>query len=311
MKRLCLIVLALFLSMRSYAQMTDIGLETRMSLHTTGFKADRLSLFAKGNINSKWSYSFFQNLNRTIDPADVLKATDKLFIGYAPNDRWHFQIGKSAVAIGSWEFDAAPIDVYHYSYLIDSFEPFQLNFSGQYNFKNGKDAIQFQLARSSLSTLGQYNRLAYNLMWMGNHGPLHFLCSANAEQYDGGFRYLLCLGTRLTLGRFSGYVDLAGGHWSDYGGKLLHTTMACTRLDWRILPKLSVFAKVTLDRDRDIYRGVRFGGGAEFFPLNGSEDLRIHMRLTREDSTVNKNTLASIGVKWKIHFYRKYAEKQQ
>lgn len=311
MRRLCLIVFAFFLSVRVYAQVADIGLETRMSLHTTGFNADRLSLFAKGGINSKWSYSFLQHMNKTIDPKDILNATDKLFIGYAPSARWNFQLGKMPLAIGSWEFDAAPIDVYYYSRLINNYDAFQLAASGQYNFRNGKDALQFQVARSPLSVLGQYNRFSYNLMWIGNHGPVHFLYSANAEQFDTGFRYLLCLGTSLTLGRFSAFVDLLGAHWSDYGGKLINTATFCTKLDWRILSNLSVFAKFTADRDRDLYNGVRFGGGAEFFPLNGSDDLRLHIQVNRENSNVNKGTVASIGIKWKIHFYRKYAEKQQ
>ncbi len=311
MKRLGLILSAFFLNTGIYAQIADIGLETRMSLHTTGFEADRLSLYAKGSINEKWSYSFFHNLNKTINSKDVLSATDKLFIGYAPSARWNFQLGKVPLAIGSWEFDAPPIDVYYYSWLVNSYNAFQLGVSGQYNFKNGKDALQFQFARSPLADLGRYNRFSYNLMWIGNHGPLHFIYSLNAEQYDAGFRYLLCLGTRVAIDRFSAYVDLMGVHYSDFGSNLIHTAMACTRMDWRVLPRLSVFAKFTADKDRDLYKGVRFGGGAEFFPLKGSEDMRIHVQVNREISDGNKGTLASLGVKWRIHLYRKYAEKQQ
>lgn len=312
MKRLCLMAFAIFLSIGAYAQTADIGMETRMSLHTTtGFQADRLSLFAKGDINSKWSYSFFHNLHQTIEPTDILKATDKLFVGYTPSARWSFQLGKVPLAVGSWEFDASPIDVYYYSRLIDSYNAFQLGASCQYNFKNGKDAIMLQFARSALAAVGQYNRFSYNLMWLGNHGPAHFIYSFNAEQYDTGFRYLACLGTRVTFDRFSAYVDFMGAHWSDYDSKLFQTLMACLRADWRIIPKLSLFAKFTADKDRNLYRGVRYGGGVEFFPLTGNDDLRIHIQVNRENSNEKKNTLASVGVKWRIHFYRKYAEKQR
>lgn len=312
MKKLSVLLFAIFMYIGAHAQDVDVRMETRLSFCNTGFKAERLSLAVSGSFNEKWSFNFFQNLNKPIEPGDVLNATDKMFIRYAPDPAWTFQFGKMPLAIGSWEYDAFPIDVYYYTYYIDNYmSPFQIAISGQYNFRNGKDTVQFQFARSPLAEVGDYRMFSYNLMWNGIHGPLHFLYSANVEQFNGGYRCLACLGTKLTLDRFSAYVDLSGARFSNFGSGMIHSATACTRLDWQIIPKLSVFAKFTADRDRDIYEGVKFGGGFEFFPVKGSRDVRIHIQIHRENSNAAHATLASAGAKWNFHIYRKNAEEKK
>lgn len=299
------LVFVCLVSFAAAAGNVDVRLESRMSLLNTGFKVERLSFAVDGSFNDKFSVSFFHHLNKTIEKDDVLSATDWVYIKFTPNESWAFKFGKIPLAVGSWEFDKAPINIYFYSDYIDVYKAFQPGFSAQFNFPNGKDALEFQATRSPLAEQSHFDRFGFHLMWKGNHGPFNFIWSANMEKYDAANRFSVCLGNKITLSRFSAYLDLIGGHYPVFDGGKMNVLSVCTRADFLLFDWMSVGAKFSYEDQMGLYRNYRYGGGLEFFPIKKDRDFRLHLQAYNFRADNEDKFIGSVGVKWNFHIYRK------
>ncbi len=77
----------------------------------SGFRGKYLVIRADGEIVKGLTYSWRQRLNTLHEDANFFNATDWVYLNY--NIRgWNFQVGKEVVAIGGYEYDRAPIDLY-------------------------------------------------------------------------------------------------------------------------------------------------------------------------------------------------------
>ena len=77
----------------------------------SGFEGKYINIQADGNITDALSYSWRQRLNKPHKDASFFDATDWIYLNY-DFGRWSVAGGKQVVAIGGWEYDRAPIDLY-------------------------------------------------------------------------------------------------------------------------------------------------------------------------------------------------------
>ena len=331
MKKIFFAILALAMCMSLSAQeqkLLNLRLEARGDYQreyleestideNTGFKGKFLNLRLDGNINSEFSYSYRQRLNKKNGDASFFDATDWLYLTYSKNN-WQLSAGKQVVAIGGYEYDAAPIDLYACSEWWQHINCYQWGGSIAYALNEGKDKIMFQLCESPFR-VAKEEMYAYNLMWVGSHGCFSTLYSVNMMEYlPGKFVNYISLGNRFDVGNVSVELDLMNRAASGQAF-LAKDFSVIGKVAWRPCEKLNIFGKASYDvnntenakdylvvADTEIKRVT---AGVEYFPLkDGKNDIRLHAvgSYTFGDdagaSTVllDKQTYITVGVTWKM-----------
>ena len=139
-------------------------------------------------------------------------ATDWLTMTYKYKN-WSVSAGKQVVAIGGYEYDRPPIDIYFASEYWNNIACYQIGVSGAYTTTDGKDQVLFQFCESpfrkkSTNVLNE-EMFAYNLMWYGNHGFFNSMYSLNFIEYlPGKFINYIALGNRFSFGKFALELDI-------------------------------------------------------------------------------------------------------
>lgn len=285
--------------------------------YSMGFHGRFLNLIIKGDLNDKFSYSFRQRLNKfKAMENDVFAATDWVYLNYKPSANWTLSAGKQIVAIGGYEYDSAPIDIYYSSIFWQHINCYQFGVSGAYTTNNGRHSILAQICNSPATEpanggLGQ-GCFAYNLMWNGDFGFWHTIWSANAIEYQrGDFASYIALGNRFTFGDFALELDLMNRHSGN--DKLIGD-------DWTIIGKanyninnvVNVFMKGGYDKYKPnftVHATVSepfYGGGVEVFPLK-NKSLRIHALWVNSYScpSATRYNQAMAGITWAFGLYKK------
>lgn len=227
--------------------------------------------------------------------------------------------GKQVVAIGGWEYDRAPIDLYGCSVFWNNVPCYQIG--GSVSFRpSAADRLTFQLCESPFYTPENRDMYAYNLMWNGRHGFFEAIWSANLLEYAPD-RYIsyLALGNRFSFGKVALELDLmnraAAGQTF-----FLRDMSVMGELAYAPTAKWKVFGKMTYDVNRThsdadlcVSPGTEMkmaGAGVEFFPLaDGRHTLRLHANLfyswgsngNTADVMQNKTMLVDFGVKWNMN----------
>lgn len=341
--------LALAVSVPAFAETTDsiesahgellnLNLRARASWHgdwhasemdndQSGFKGEYLMLRLDGEIIPGLTYSWRQRFNKSVIDGHFFDATDWININYAVKG-WHFSAGKQVVAIGGWEYDRNPVDLFGCSVFWQNIPCYQFGVSASYDITS-RDNLLFQVSQGLWHKSGMNNVYGYNLMWNGHHGPLTTIWSANLIEYAKG-RYIsyLALGNKVHVGPFSLELDLmnrAAAHQTFFFrdvsimGELAYLT---PNGRWR------AHAKVTYDvnhtdthADLTVLPGTELtmvGGGVEFFPLKKKRtSLRLHANCyyswghnTNEaDVMQSKTTLLNIGVTWDMNIFKLHRKK--
>lgn len=284
----------------------------------TGFEGKYINFRLDGNITDGLSYSWRQRLNKPHKDASFFDATDWVYLNY-DFGRWSVAGGKQVVAIGGWEYDRAPIDLYGCSVFWNNVPCYQIG--GSVSFRpSAADKLTFQLCESPFYTPENRNMYAYNLMWNGRHGFFEAIWSANLLEYAPD-RYIsyLALGNRFSFGKVALELDLMNRAASRQTF-FLRDMSVMGELAYAPTSRWKVFGKMTYDvnrthRDADlcVAPGTEMkmaGGGLEFFPLaNGRHTLRLHANLfyswgsngNSADVMQNKTMLVDFGVKWNMH----------
>lgn len=172
----------------------------------TGFEGKYINFRLDGNITDGLSYSWRQRLNKPHKDASFFDATDWVYLNY-DFGRWSVAGGKQVVAIGGWEYDRAPIDLYGCSVFWNNVPCYQIG--GSVSFRpSAADKLTFQLCESPFYTPENRNMYAYNLMWNGRHGFFEAIWSANLLEYAPD-RYIsyLALGNRFSFGKVALELD--------------------------------------------------------------------------------------------------------
>ena len=253
----------------------------------SGFKGKYLMLLLDGKINDHFSYAYRQRLNKGCSGESFFDATDWAYLKYQPDRHWIFSVGKEPVAVGGYEYDANPVDVYYASEYWNNIPCFQLGATVAYTTKSGNDKIAVQCSQSPFVAKAS-DMYSYSLMWYGSHGCLSTLYSANMVEYMRG-RYIsyLSFGHKLALGCVTVEADFMNRAASGQTF-LFADCSAIVNVAYRPTDKLNVFGKVTYDvnntsktADYCVMPGTEMtqvGGGVEFRP---HKSVRLHAAYSR------------------------------
>ena len=283
----------------------------------SGFKGRYLNIRMDGNLTDGLSYSYRQRLNKPNVNASFFDATDWLHLTYTYRN-WSFSAGKQVVAIGGYEYDRAPIDLYFCSEYWNNIACYQLGVSGAYTTSDGKDKILFQVCESPFRKNGanvdNEEMFAYNLMWYGNHGFFGTMYSVNFMEYlPGKYINYISLGNRFTFGKFALELDIMNRAMS--GSDFFFNDFSVMgELSWRPIDRLNVFLRATYDCNDSVTGDLcvapgtdllRVGAGVEFYPVKNYKNLRLHLNgcYTDGDSLMGtvlkpEQTIVDAGLTW-------------
>lgn len=281
----------------------------------SGFRGKYLIIRADGEIVKGLTYSWRQRLNKLHKDQSFFDATDWVYLDYAFRG-WHFQAGKEVVAIGGFEYDRAPIDLYSCSVFWNNIPCYDLGVSAGYDVSRN-DRLTFQVTQSPFFTSENRNMYAYNLMWNGHHGFFDAIYSINMIEYlKGQYINYIALGNRFSYDNFSLELDFMNRAAS--GQTFLFKDFSVMgELSWTPNTHWRVFGKMTYDinhsgtdKDFTVADGTKLtmaGAGFEYFPLRkGRHTLRIHADAfyswgcnANPADVMQHNTLfASVGLTW-------------
>lgn len=286
----------------------------------TGFEGKYINFQIDGNITDALSYSWRQRLNKPHKDASFFDATDWIYINYNFG-RWSLAGGKQVVAIGGWEYDRAPIDLYGCSVFWNNVPCYQIGASMSYR-TSANDRLTFQFCESPFYTADNRDMYAYNLMWNGSHGFYKSIWSANLIEYlPGHYISYLALGNKFDFGHVSVELDLMN-RASSHQTFLLRDMSVMGEIAYRPNARWKVFGKMTYDvnhtnssADFCVTPGTELkmaGAGLEFYPLSTHRsDLRLHANIfyawgsngNTADVMQNKTTLVDVGVKWHMNIF--------
>jgi hypothetical protein len=315
--------------------------------HNYGFHGDYFNFLLGGDIGDHISYFIRQRIIPHAGTVNFFDNTDYLYIQYKFNDQWALRMGKEALFVGGFEYDAPPIDVYYHTHYWGAFPCFHLGVSAIYTDKSGKNKVVLQVANSpyvkyvdnddNVHNNWKKGLFSYNLYWAGNFGPFHTLYSINMMEYQRGkFINYIALGNQLKFNKWSIYVDYtnrAAGF-----DKFFNDFSLASRVDWHVSPSVNLFAKggyeqntsgqyytinntdVDVDMLMPNNRAYYFYGLCMEYRPRIYPDLRVHAYVANSTMSnfneyvgyhgwKNMNLTANVGVTWWLNFMKFLPEK--
>ncbi len=284
----------------------------------TGFRGDRLQVNMNGEIANGLTYSWRQNLNRLNLDGGFFNSTDWLYLNYEYKG-WNFQGGKLIDAIGGYEYDRNPADLYCNSVFWNNIQPFNFGVSVGYRTSEA-DLFTLQMTESPEFSDKVRNLYCYSAMWTGNHGLWKTLWSANLFEYapDKYISYI-SLGNHFDLGSFDLEVDFMN-RAASHQTFLLKDCSVMSELGYRPCSNLRTFAKFTYDKndsgtnaDHSVLNGTDLkmaGLGVEYTAYKGDRSsVRFHAAVfhswgknaNENDLMKNNTNFASLGLTWRMN----------
>lgn len=289
--------------------------ETENGVYNSQIVGEYLNFQMLGHISPEINYRIRQKLNKKVfDEKNMFNATDMMYINWKANDHWSFLFGKSAVMIGGYEYDAAPIDVYYYSKFCNNlYQCFTFGGSATYHFSDTQGLVA-QICNSPLS-LGDPTIYAYNLAWTGEVLPWwKTLWSVNfVEDNRKDFINYISLGNHFIFKDAILDIDVMNRAWFGQPRFFFSDMSVISKFiwsvgNWNICAKAGYEWNDLLNTDENgraydvviapdtdyLYAGC----GLEWFPL-GRENLRLHT-VFYGDSDRNRNNF-ELGVTWRVN----------
>jgi hypothetical protein len=302
--------------------------------HTSGIDGKFFNFEMKGSFLQDFSY----RIRQRIDMYSGSSKTDYMIISYHANKNWSLTAGKMPLAIGGWEYDLPPIDVYFASLFWNNFACYDVGGQVEFHTNDGNHDIIFQVTNSPFTTDKFQNMYAYNLIWYGNMGPLTTSYSINMiAQNRGEYINYIALGNLFDFGKFDFYIDFMNRGFLNQSDFFLGDFTIIGEFKYAFTDKFTGIVKGGYDRNKHSYidydatpfptaipydmvvaPGVEyvFGGlGFEAYPYKGNKNLRLHglfalNELTQNiDDMLNPNSTnlsfqAQVGVTWRINFVK-------
>ena len=293
MRRLTFVLLAVSCTISVSAQQSlfSARIEARGSYQynqqsnkRNGFGGDYVMVGLDGELSEKFSYAFRHRIYKAGTDYDFWDATDWLNFTWNATQSWSFLAGKQVVAIGGWEYDRNPIDLYYTSEAWNLVPCYEWGVTAAYQFNEGKDKFLLQFSQTPFRWVAP-DMYGYSLLWYGNHGVWQTAYSVNAFEYARG-KYIshIALGNQFTIDKWKFILDFwnrAANHqvffFDDFS--------LIGEINFRASKIVNVFTKVTYDKnsanndaDLQVFSGTeltQLSGGVEVFPIRGKVDLRI------------------------------------
>lgn len=286
----------------------------------SGFTGKYLMLRLDGTILPGLQYSWRQRLNKMHKDANFFDATDWIYLSYTTGD-WKVSGGKEVVAIGGWEYDRNPVNIFDFSVFTGNIACYQFGVSGSYTIK-GNDTLHAQIVQSPFHTASNRNMYGYNLMWSATHGIFSPLWSANLMEYDKG-RYIsyISLGNRFKVKDWELELDLMN-RAADHQTFFFKDCSVVAELAWMPTSRWRIHGKYSYDVNRSgtdadlcVLNGTELnmaGGGVEFYPLKKDKySLRLHAacyyswghNANTADLMQDKSLFGNVGLTWDMDIF--------
>lgn len=304
-----------------------------------GLNGKYFNIAVGGEFCNHFEYFFRQRVVANPGSVSFFDNTDFLYLQYNIK-RWSLRAGKEALAVGGFEYDAAPIDVFFYTKLWGSIYCFQPAVSAFYRDKSGHHQITLQIGNSpyvhsninNMSALGsewKKGLLAYSFMWNCTYPHFKAIYSVNMfERERGKFVNYISLGNKIIFDHFDWYIDymnraaVYNKYFSDF------TVVSCMNIYFN---HGNIFIKGGYDQNKSEDFGVEnpkeimvkpgqqyyfYGLGVEIFPTK-DKSVRLHAYVanaqtietdTEQHKTRANNLSACIGVSWNIDFLRYFGK---
>ena len=302
----------------------NLGNDTVAPSFAHGFAGKYLVVAVDGTIGDKFSYSLRQRLNSpNIGFANTFfQGTDWAYFNWNFTDNFFLSAGKQVVAIGGWEYDSNPIDIYYGTEFWNTVCCYAVGASINYQDNSGKNHFLFQMCNSPFSTAAFQSIYSYNLMWYGSYGAFKTAYSVNMIEYQPGkFINCIALGNKLQFNAVEMYLDVIHRASFDQPKFFGQEITAIFGIGVDIGEKWIVFAKAGYDYNpaelhnigaynpNDIPKEkVDFESiGFEFYPL-GDRSLRLHLCGSHSCADGTHMFQGNLGLTWKVdllHAFKK------
>lgn len=283
----------------------------------SGFAGKFLNIMLDGKINDKFEYHWRQRLNKTNFTSNFFEATDWAYLTYRINNNFSLSAGKQVVAIGGFEYDYAPIDVYFYSdfcNIMPSCYEFGTSLSWNNDAKN--QTLTFQISNSIFKKQVFDGLYSYNFLWNGRFSQWwKTLYSINLIEYTANeYVNYIALGNQFYFDNFILDLDYTNKYIDGQDNFFADFTLT-TQIKYQ-LPQLNVFAKFSFDQNKSEYSRLIFpnywdmtvapgteymlyGAGVEYFPIKNSKDVRLHAIVSSNNKTP-ANLFLNAGITWNM-----------
>ena len=245
------------------------------------------------------------------------------------------------LAVGGWEYDLPPIDVYFASLFWNNFACYNVGAQVEFHSNNKKHDIIFQITNSTFTPNKFDGMYAYNLIWYGNVGPLKTSYSVNMmEQRKGEYINYIALGNDFNFGKLHLIVDFINRGFFNQSDFLFGSFSLIGEVKYAFTNKFTLMAKGGYDRNNHTYDdfitvgegeelllqpvlydmtvtpGVEYtfaGLGFESYPYKGNKNIRLHgfvalndLNMSADDmlnpNSSNLELQVNLGLTWRINF---------
>lgn len=299
----------------------------------TAFSGKYINVILKGDIGKDFHYFYRQRVNKTgsniADYYSFWSGTDMLFLTYDINSSFSLTAGKLCVAVGGWEYDVPPIEVYYASNWWNRCNCYELGAELSFLSKNKNHKLTAQFTNSPFTVQDQSGCIfSYNLIWHGTMDWFKTSYSTNFMEYEQGrFVSYISLGNAFSFGKLNFYIDMQNRGRFDQSKYFLSDASALGEVKYDVCNKLALFVKGGYDRNEcdyddddvmyynhSVVPGTSlgfYGGGFEWYPWKGDRNIRIHAFVAAESGTTaygqeDKTSLrADVGLTWRLNFINK------
>ena len=348
-KALLITILGLFACLQAFSQdkkpfvtLDNLQLNTRADFtvdykfgHDTiapstdhGFAGKYLVVALDGTIGSKFSYHLRQRINApNIGFANTFfQGTDWAYLNWNFTDNLFLSAGKQVVAIGGWEYDTNPIDIYYGTEFWNTVCCYEVGASLNYKANTGKNHVLFQVCNSPFINQAMQSMYAFSLMWYGNFNHFKTTYSVNLIEYQPG-KYInyIALGNKLQFKGVEMYLDITNRASFQQEHFFGQDITAIFGIGVDIGSKWIVFAKAGYDYTKaqlpntethdqyDQYitpgKNVNFESlGFEFYPLS-DRSLRLHLCGSHTNVDGASKFQANLGLTWKVDLLHAFIKK--
>ena len=294
----------------------NMGNDTISPSSDHGFAGKYLVVALDGTIGSKFSYHLRQRINTpNIGFANTFfQGTDWAYLNWSFTDNLFLSAGKQVVAIGGWEYDSNPIDIYYGTEFWNQVCCYEVGASLNYVTNSGKHHLLLQVCNSPFINAAMQSIYSYNLMWYGDFGHFKTSYSANMIEYtQGKFINYISLGNKLMFDGVEMYLDVLNRASFEQEHFFGQDITAIFGIGVDIGKKWIVFAKAGYDYNQaqlpntdpyDFYvepgTKVDFESvGFEFYPME-SRNLRLHLCGSHTSIDGASKFQANLGLTWKV-----------
>ena len=305
--------------------------------NNSGFDGRFFNFEMKGSFLNDFSYRIRQRIDMTAGGSK----TDFMILSYHANKNWSLTAGRMPLAVGGWEYDLPPIDVYFASLFWNEFSCYDIGSQLEFHTNDGNHDIIFQITNSTFNRydangfIRRPGRYTYNLIWYGRMGAFSTSYSINMmEQNKGEYINYIALGNMFDFGNLDFYVDFMNRGFFNQSDFFLGDFTIIGEVKYAFTEKFTAMIKGGYDRNKHSYYdysggwptpqpydmavtpGVEYtfaGLGFEAYPYKGNKNVRLHGFLafndltTATDDMMNPNSTnlslqANVGVTWRINF---------